>query len=316
MAGNREQLINPEGQSDALDYLNLTRNLLRKFIISRLNCNPSGEEEIPEYKVLKPFGKEKLSIQDERVIYQARQKIPPLQKILGEAIEDIKKTSPQILIPEYIKTHFSECVTTLEPKAFEIYLDYEKGTFLSVIDTWILQNESAIKSLSEQGLPSSEFAKEVIKLFYPLVQRLEFRSGQTRKARGGRTFELVIGYLLGKIGIPYQKPKGKQQTKILKRVDLVIPDQVTAIELPDKAYFLSCKRTLRERWKQTIPERKPSWRVFLLTQDEDLPEGKAKEIDQLGMIVYVRDELKNKDYLAKKPWVRRLSDLPKDLSFS
>lgn len=35
-----------------------------------------------------------------------------------------------------------------------------------------------------------------------------------------------------------------------------------------------------------------------------------------GMIVYVRDELKNEDYLAQKPWVRRLSDLPKDLGFS
>lgn len=34
------------------------------------------------------------------------------------------------------------------------------------------------------------------------------------------------------------------------------------------------------------------------------------------MIVYVRDELKGKDYLAQKPWVRRLSDLPKDLRFS
>jgi hypothetical protein len=34
------------------------------------------------------------------------------------------------------------------------------------------------------------------------------------------------------------------------------------------------------------------------------------------MIVYVRDELKSKHYLAQKPWVKRLSDLPKDLSFS
>jgi hypothetical protein len=281
-----------------------------------MNCDPPGGEKSLDYKLPKPVGREKLSIRDETIIYQARQKIPPLQKILSEAIESIKKASPQILAPEYIKTHFSECVTTLEPKAFEIYLDYEGKIFLSAIDTWVSQNESAIKSLNEKGLSSSDFAKEVIKLFYPLVQRLEFRSGQTRKARGGRTFELVIGYLLGKIGIPYQKPKGKQQTKILKRVDLVVPDQVTAIERPDKAYFLSCKRTLRERWKQTIPERKPSWRVFLLTQDEDLPEGKAREIDKLGMIVYVRDELKGKGYLTQKPWVRGLSDLPKDLRFS
>jgi len=47
-----------------------------------------------------------------------------------------------------------------------------------------------------------------------------------------------------------------------------------------------------------------------------LPEGKAREIDELGMIVYVMDELKNKGYLVQKPWVRRLSDLPEDLGFS
>jgi len=314
MESYQGQSIDFRGQTEF--FLNLAKNSLRNFVLARLNCDPPEEEKPLDYKIPKPVGREKLAIQDERLIYQARQKVPPLQKILDEAIENIKKASPQILVPEYIRAHFSECATTLEPKALEIYLHYERKTFLSAIDTWVSQNESVIKSLSEKGLPSSDFAKEVIKLFYPLVQRLEFRSGQTRKARGGRTFELVIGYLLGKIGVPHQKPKGKQQTKILKRVDLVIPDQITAIERPDKAYFLSCKRTLRERWKQTIPERKPSWRVFLLTLDESLPEGKAREIDELGMIVYVMDELKNKGYLVQKPWVRRLSDLPEDLGFS
>lgn len=314
MEGYREQPIDFKEQSKS--FLDLAKNSLRIFVLERLNYDPPENEKSLGYKIPKLVGREKLAIQDERLIYQARQKVPSLQKILDEAIESIKKTSPRFLAPEYVKTHFSECATTLEPKALEIYLHYERKTFLSAIDTWVSQNESAIKSLSEKGLSSSDFAKEVIKLFYPLVQRLEFRSGQTRKARGGKTFELVIGYLLGKIGIPHQKPKGKQQTKILKRVDLVIPDQITAIERPDKAFFLSCKRTLRERWKQTIPERKPSWRVFLLTLDENLPEGKAREIDELGMIVYVRDDLKSKDYLATKPWVRRLSDLPRDLCFS
>lgn len=314
MEGYQKQSASFKGQTEAL--LNLVRNSLRNFMLERLNCDPPENEKSLTRRIPESAGKEKLSIRDERIIYQAKQKIPSLQQILNEAIESIRKTYPRILTPEYIKAHFSECVTTLEPKAFGVYLDYEEKAFLSAIDIWISQNESTIRGVSEKGLHASDFAKEVIKLFYPVVQRLEFESGQTRKARGGRTFELVMEYLLGRIGVSCQKPKGKEFTKLLKRVDLVVPDQVTAIERPDKAFFLSCKRTLRERWKQTIPERKPSWRVFLLTQDEDLPEDKAKEIDQLGMIVYVRDELKSKDYLAQKPWVRRLSDLPNDLGFS
>lgn len=110
-----------------------------------------------------------------------------------------------------------------------------------------------------------------------------------------------------------EKPKGREPRKVLKRIDGVVPNQETALSTPDKAFFLSCKRTLRERWKQTIPERKPAWRVFLLTIDDELSEDKAKEIDQLGIIAYVKDELKDQSHLRDKDWIRKLSDLPRDL---
>jgi hypothetical protein len=141
---------------------------------------------------------------------------------------------------------------------------------------------------------------------------MEFRAGQKRKARGGGTFQIAIEYLLREIKIPCEKPTGKY-AKILKRIDLIVPDQKTAIERPDQAYFISAKRTLRERWKQTIPERKPSWRVFLITIDEELSIEKADEINSLGMILYIQDELKSKPFLKDKFWIRSLSDLPKDI---
>ena len=40
---------------------------------------------------------------------------------------------------------------------------------------------------------------------------------------------------------------------------------------------------------------------------------KADEINSLGMIVYVTDELKDKSSLMPKTWIRKLSDLPKDI---
>lgn len=202
---------------------------------------------------------------------------------------------------------------TLERKAFNIYLKNEENLFLSIIEEWVSHNEGLIKEINRKSPAPADFIKEVYKHFYPMVQRMEFDSSQTRKSRGGKSFEHIIEYLLKTIDVPCKRPSGEAR-KILKRVDLVIPDQDTAIKRPDEAYFLSCKRTLRERWKQAIPERKPSWRVFLLTIDENLPEDKAMEIDTLGMIVYVRDELKDKSYLQKKEWVRNLSELPKDIA--
>jgi hypothetical protein len=64
----------------------------------------------------------------------------------------------------------------------------------------------------------------------------------------------------------------------------------------------------------TIPEREPSWPVYLVIIDDSLPEDKADEIHQLGMIAYVRDELKDERHLSTRSWIRPLSTLPKDLA--
>jgi hypothetical protein len=41
--------------------------------------------------------------------------------------------------------------------------------------------------------------------------------------------------------------KGEKTYEILKNIDIVSPDVKTALEKPDKAIFISAKRTLRER---------------------------------------------------------------------
>jgi hypothetical protein len=280
------------------------KRALWEFFCSCVKGNPSNPKDQGYRK--------NLTTKEEKIIYAAKAKMPNLQKILTLAIDSVQSETPEILKPEYIKQHFSECVVSLERRAFNIYLKNEESLFLSIIDEWVSQNEELIEKINKGSPTPTDFTKEVCKYFYPMVQRMEFDSSQTRKARGGKTFEHIVEYLLRRIEVPCQRPS-KEARKILKRVDLVVPDQETAIKRPDSAFFLSCKRTLRERWKQAIPERKPSWRVFLLTIDEILPEDKAMEIDTLGMIVYVRDELKDKSHLQKKEWVRRLSELPKDI---
>ncbi|CUS82315.1 hypothetical protein JGI16_11811, partial [Candidatus Kryptonium thompsonii] len=47
--------------------------------------------------------------------------------------------------------------------------------------------------------------------------------------------------------------------------------------------------------------------------DENLPESKANEINQKGLIAFVRDELLKNRAFKKMPWIRKLSDLPKEL---
>ena len=118
--------------------------------------------------------------------------------------------------------------------------------------------------------------------------------------------------MLNLAGVPCEEPH-KETKKILKRIDLVSPDAETARLTPDKSIFIAIKRTLRERWKQVVPEHMKGARLYLVTINGKLPEDKAKEIRETGMVVYVRDELKEKPHLKNKPWVRKLSDLPKDI---
>jgi hypothetical protein len=238
--------------------------------------------------------------------------IPDVNTIFSEALKKIENKSPNLLASLQVQQNFSECLKTLEQTAFDLYLQYQVSAFESLIELWVSENEDVINQIAKTYSDPKKFAEEVCKRFYPFIQRMEFRAAQKRKARGGGTFQIAVEYLLRKIQIPCEKPAGKYG-KILKRIDLVIPDQKTAIEKPDQALFISAKRTLRERWKQTIPERKPSWRVFLITLDQNLSVEKANEINSLGMIVYVRDELASKPPLKNKSWIRSLSDLPKDI---
>ncbi len=69
-----------------------------------------------------------------------------------------------------------------------------------------------------------------------------------RKTRGGKIFEKVILKILNLIDIKFEIPKGKKREE-LRRIDLVVPSIEVGIKTPDKAIFLTCKRTLRERWK-------------------------------------------------------------------
>ena len=168
--------------------------------------------------------------------------VPCVGDIFSEAVKNIGNKSSNLLEPSQIQQNLSKCLTTLERTAFDLYLRHQMGAFESLIKLWVSENEDVIKEMAEKYPTPKKFAGEICRRVYPFIQRMEFRAGQKRKARGGGTFQMAVEYLLRKIGIPCEKPAGKYG-KILKRIDLVIPDQKTAIEKPDQALFLSAKRS-------------------------------------------------------------------------
>lgn len=229
------------------------------------------------------------------LVEKAKESIPSVDEILGEAVASMGITQ---LSQDEILNKFGHLVSQLETAANEIYDKYEASAFKKLI--------SLVKA-GKQTLSDSEIESLVFK-----AKRLEFQAGQMRKSRGGSSLHKIVQELLNLAGVSCEIPH-KETKEVLRRIDLVAPDADTAKDTPDKAIFLAVKRTLRERWKQVVPEHMKGARLYLVTINGQCSEQKAKEIKETGMVAYVPEHLKNQKHLKDKHWIRPLSALPKDV---
>lgn len=248
----------------------------------------------------------------ENIIEQAKGVIPPVDDIIELTWKKLKLNELRVT------NNFSETLIQFDKIATEEFREHEKQATIKLAKLWInMQGDNMRKTLkkilSNKGWDN--FVEEASRMFVEfaeLVKDFEKDLGNMRKARGGKTFEKTLLKLLRFINIPCEIPSGKER-EILRRIDLVIPSIIVAQNTPDRALFITCKRTLRERWKQEIPQVRLNQRIYLITIDEDLPVSKANEINEKSLIAFVRDEIKERNHINSMSWIRKLSNLPKEL---
>ncbi|WP_448587560.1 type II restriction endonuclease [Thermocrinis sp.] len=245
---------------------------------------------------------------DADIINQAKRRIPSVDEIISSPWRKLGFTK------EFVFENFGQALVEFDKRATESFRDYEKKALKELAKLWISNQKRYVREKTEDALMDEDNMvnklSELFSEFGELVKEFEKDLGNMRKARGGKTFEKVILRLLNFIGIPCEAPRG-EYTEFLRRIDLVVPNLETAIKSPDRAVFLTCKRTLRERWKQEVPSIGPNQIVYLITIDGDISESKIEEIKEKGLIIFVRDEIKERH--PHKPWVRKLSNLPREL---
>jgi hypothetical protein len=250
----------------------------------------------------------------EEIINSAKKVIPNVDSIIEETWLKLGIKNKAI-----VRKKFGVLLVAFDEEATNIFRSYERQVLLALAKAWLETQKDYIRKkleliISKKGW--DDFIEEASKLFSEfggLVQTVEKDLGNMRKARGGKSFEKVILKFLNFLSVNGEIPKGVEREK-LGRIDIIIPSTKIAISTPDRAIFLTCKRTLRERWKQEVPQARPNQRIYLLTIDEDISKNKAQEINEKGLIAFVRDELKQKSPLNEMTWIRRLSDLPKELN--
>lgn len=153
-------------------------------------------------------------------------------------------------------------------------------------------------------------------LLTTFVQEFERRAGQKRKNRAGNSLEDVATFLFNYYGFKSHEKPDHFQT------DIEVDKWFKCTD--GWSIGISCKRTLRERWKQVSSadgnslsryKIKEIW--HLLTYDRDLSDDKITMLGQQRQIFYLMDNspryISAKNHIGMKDYVRPLSSLIDDI---
>ena len=171
------------------------------------------------------------------------------------------------------------------------------------------------QNLNALAIKRSEFEDNAILTAF--VQEFERRAGQKRKNRAGNSLEDVTTFLFNYYGFSSHPKPDHFQT------DIEVDKWFKCTD--GWSIGISCKRTLRERWKQVSSadsnalsryKIKEIW--HLITYDRDLSDDKLTMLGQQRQVFYLSDKSERYQYISKhigmKDYVRPLSQLIDDIA--
>jgi EcoRII C terminal len=186
---------------------------------------------------------------------------------------------------EYIKDHFSELVHDLQIAAYGFYLAAEREICGSVLSAHVRSRATA---------DSSAGALAALKDSFFDLDRFFLSLTQSRRQRAGASFEAVVKTLFEALGYPHTA----QPELSGSRPDFVLPSLEHYQVYATDCVIFTCKRTLRERWRQVITEGLTGQAFYLATIDEGISVAELNRMRERNVIVVVPQALKAKHYGA------------------
>ena len=123
---------------------------------------------------------------------------------------------------------------------------------------------------------------------FPYLYILSLSNTQSRRSRAGKTFEAIIYKMYDLFGYEYdsQTKVGRKifdEVGLGKKVDSILPSIEKFNKRRNKTIIGTMKTTLRERWQEVAEEieRTKIPEIHLLTADENIPESKANEMENI-----------------------------------
>ncbi len=178
----------------------------------------------------------------------------------------------------------------------------------------IVRAFGALRIILEQEYPFTPHDKDIV--YTAFVQEFERRVAQKRKTRAGGSLEDVTSFILDFYKIP--SSQGPEHFRADIEVD-------KWIKTKDKWFIgISCKRTIRERWKQLssaeaqiLSNYKIKQLYHILVYDEDLSDDKLTRLGSQRHVFYLPDDsrilLRASRHVGLQNYVRPLSKLIDDI---
>lgn len=183
---------------------------------------------------------------------------------------------------EWIKSHFSELVESIQLCAYRKYLEAERPAAAR-----------AFREVLRPQLPENPTADDFFDLLEARFFALDkFFLGLTqgRRPRAGNAFEHVIKVLFTKLGYPYTP-----QPIINGQPDFLMPSLAHYQRNKMDCIIFTVKRSLRERWTQITVEglRSP---LFLATIDEKLQESEIERMHSHNIFLVMPERIRAAKY--------------------
>ncbi len=192
-----------------------------------------------------------------------REKALSPSEVINEAIN--RKLVPPNNSPEYVKVNFSALVEELQIDAYNIYLETEKSAGQDAFRA-TLEDRTDVNSDREVVINiACEMFSELDRFFLSLTQ--------SRRARAGAAFEVILKTLFKKLDYPFD-----EQQVINGKPDFLMPNRRHYDSNPMDCIIFTAKRSLRERWRQIVTEGTRGLGFYLATIDESISSNQLNEM--------------------------------------
>ncbi|MBR1646914.1 MAG: hypothetical protein IJ685_09070 [Selenomonadaceae bacterium] len=236
--------------------------------------------------------------------------VAPINRAIALVPADDKKfceTAAKNILDTFGEEKIHSLIATWDDLGVKACLDAERAL---VVEEFIRFTEN----LSAISISHDEFDDKI--MLTAFVQEFERRLGQKRKARGGTSLETVTDFIFDYYGFKStSKPSHFDQDIEVDKWFKCKDGWIVGI---------SCKRTLRERWKQlsqadrgTLSHFKIRELWHLMTFDNDLSDEKIVRLGEQGQVFYLSAASETykrcSEHPGMKTYVRPLNNFVGDI---